>query len=96
MEKLPNVYANPINHSINNAQEIFYEGARSSKPTPNDIDKKINQIFSSINHVYKSRVKITFKDTTTEEVIVGKTNINLLTMEGKLIKISDIIDIERI
>ena len=95
MEKLPNVFANPINHSINNVQELYYESNRST-PSSIDINKKINQIFSSINHVYKSKVKITYKDSISEETIVGKTSLNLLTMEGKLIKITDIIDIERI
>lgn len=31
-----------------------------------------------------------------EEQIVGKTNINLLTIDNKLIKITDILDIEKI
>ena len=31
-----------------------------------------------------------------EEEIVGKTNINLLTIDNKLIKITDILDIEKI
>ena len=58
--------------------------------------KKINEIFGSLNHVYKSRVRITMNDGIIEEQIVGKTNINLLTIDNKLIKITDILDIEKI
>ena len=60
------------------------------------INKKINEIFGSLNHVYKSRVRITMNDGIHEEEIVGKTNINLLTIDNKLIKITDILDIEKI
>ena len=62
----------------------------------NDINKKINEIFGSLNHVYKSKVRITMSDGVKEEEIVGKTNINLLTIDNKLIKITDILDIEKI
>ena len=50
----------------------------------------------SLNHVYKSKVRITMSDGVKEEEIVGKTNINLLTIDNKLIKITDILDIEKI
>lgn len=96
MDKLPKVYANPINKNFVNVQETYYD--RGSKPniSPQNINKKINEIFASSDHIYKSKVRITFKDQVKEEVIVGKTNLNLLTMDGKLIKITDIIDIEKI
>ena len=45
---------------------------------------------------FKSRVKITFEDKEIEKVIVGKTRTSLITFEGELIKISDIIDIVKI
>ncbi len=97
MNKLPNVYANPINKKINNVQETFYSRSdRNIDVNPKDINTKINEIFSNKNHVYKSKVKITFRDKEEEAVIVGKTNLNLLTIDGKLIRIPEIVDIERI
>lgn len=95
MEK-PRVYANPINKKIDNVQDLFRSDSDNRGVNPIDVNKKINEIFASRNHVYKSKVKITLKDGVIEREIVGKTNINLLTLDGDLIRITDIIDIERI
>ena len=98
MKELPKVFANKIKDDINNTQELFYGSDRNIIKKNNDISiiKKINNIFASPNHVYKSRVKISLKDKDVEKVIVGKNNTNLITIDGELIKIIDIIDIERI
>lgn len=95
MEK-PRVYANPINKKIDNVQDLFRSDKDSRIINPVDVNKKINEIFASRNHVYKSKVRITLKDAVVEKEIVGKTNINLLTLDGNLIRITDILDIERI
>ena len=92
----PKVFANPINKKIDNVQDLFRSDKDSRSINPVDVNKKINEIFASRNHVYKSKVRITLKDAVVEKEIVGKTNINLLTLDGDLIKITDIVDIERI
>ena len=92
----PRVFANPINKKIDNVQDLFRSDKESRSINPVDVNKKINEIFASRNHVYKSRVKITLKDKVIEKEIVGKTNINLLTLDGDLIRITDILDIEKI
>ena len=92
----PKVFANPINKKIDNVQDLFRSDKDSRSINPVDVNKKINEIFASRNHVYKSRVRITLKDAVVEKEIVGKTNINLLTLDGNLIRITDILDIERI
>lgn len=97
MKELPKVYANKISDDINNTQELFYGSDRVLKKEDNtSIVKKINNIFASSNHVYKSRVLITLKSGETEKVIVGKNNTHLITMDGELIKIIDIEDIKKI
>ena len=96
MNKLPNVFASPINKKLNNYQDMYRSDRKVKSYNPKDINKKINEIFGSLNHVYKSRVRITMSDGIKEEEIVGKTNINLLTIDNKLIKITDILDIEKI
>ena len=79
MNKLPNVFASPINKKLNNYQDLYRSDSATKSYNPKDINKKINEIFGSLNHVYKSRVRI-----------------NLLTIDNKLIKITDILDIEKI
>ena len=61
MEK-PRVYANPINKKIDNVQDLFRSDKDSRSINPVDVNKKINEIFASRNHVYKSKVRITLKD----------------------------------
>ena len=96
MNKLPNVFASPITKKLNNYQDLYRSDREIKTYNQKDINKKINEIFGSLNHVYKSRVRITMNDGIHEEEIVGKTNINLLTIDNKLIKITDILDIEKI
>ncbi len=96
MNKLPNVFASPINKKLNNYQDMYRSDRKVKSYNPKDINKKINEIFGSLNHVYKSKVRITMSDGIKEEEIVGKTNINLLTIDNKLIKITNILDIEKI
>jgi len=92
---LPRVYASPIDKDLNNYQKLYKSNDIRSY-NPKEINKKINEIFGSSNHIYKSRVKITLKDDLTYEDIIGKTNTSLLTLSGKSIKITDILDIEKV
>lgn len=94
MKDLPKVFANTINKKINNEQDLFYSKDRKDIKKGN-IDKKINSIFSSPNHVYKSKVLIKTSKEDIEKIIVGKNSNNLITIDGELIKINDILDIER-
>ncbi len=96
MNKLPNVFANPITKKINNFQASYRSSNTEIKYNPKEINKKINEIFSSNDHVYKSKVKITLESGTIETELVGKTNVHLLTLDGKLIKITDILNIEKV
>lgn len=96
MKDLPNVYANKINEELINTQDVFYGNERITRNVEKDIIKKINSIFAHKNHVYKSRVRIIRKGMEEEKVIVGKTYNDLITIEGELIKISEIEDIVKI
>ncbi len=97
MKDLPHVFANKIAENINNDQEFFYGNDREVvKKDSLSVIKKINNIFASTSHVYKSKVRITLNDKTVDKVIVGKTSTDLITMDGELIKIVDILDVEKI
>jgi len=98
LKDLPKVFANKISDNINNTQDIFYGNERNviKKTDSLSIIRKINNIFASTNHVYKSKVKIYLKDRVEEKIIVGKTTTHLITINGELIKIIDIVDIEKI
>lgn len=96
MKDLPKVFANKIDENINKSQNLFYGSERNiSKGNNINIDKKVNDIFSDIHHVYKSRVRISTNTDILEKTIVGKTKTSLITIEGELIPINSILDIEK-
>ncbi len=94
MNELPRVYENKIDKEINKNQTFFYGSERNSKKI--DINKKIDSIFNSFNHVYKSNVRIITDSGVLDKVIVGKTRNSLITIDGELLDISIIDDIEKI
>lgn len=97
MDKLPSVFANKIDKEINNVQSIYYGESRSIEHKDSiSVSRKINNIFSSTSHVYKSKVSITLSDKIIERIIVGKTSSNLITIDGELIPIANILDIVKI
>jgi len=94
---LPKVFANPINKKINNNKDIYIstESDRAVIKYEN-ILKKINEIFASPHHVYKSKVRIRTYIDDFETNIVGKTSNYLLTLDGKRINVYDILTIDRL
>lgn len=98
MEKnLPKVYQNPINKEINNNKDVFYGPNNYVRSVSKvNISEKINHIFASVHHVYKSKVRIKTLNDEFETIIVGRTTFDLLTLNGEKINISEIENIERI
>lgn len=93
---LPKVYASPINKVLNNNKEVFVSSDKENRSIKSEnIPQKINEIFASIHHVYKSKVRITTNNDDFITTIVGKTGNDLLTLNGEKININDIVDIER-
>jgi hypothetical protein len=94
-DKLPKVYAVPIEKEIKNNKEIFRSDERKEYGTK--IDKNdIQKIFNDRTHVYKTRVLIKTINTEKEVDIVGLQNNNLLTLNGEVININDIIEIKKV
>lgn len=58
-----------------------------------NVEQKIQDIFRSVNYIYKADVVITTAQGKVEKRIIGKNNGNLITMENELIPISSILDI---
>ena len=96
MKDLPRVSAFPIDKMLNNFQESFYGKGEERHNYKGNIINKINEIFSSSSHVFKSRVRIYLKDDIIERTIIGKTGTDLLTLSGDKIRITDIMDIEKV
>ena len=94
---LPSVYANPIDKEIRNNNDIYF-GKPNEVRSANKVNvyEKINQIFASPHHVYKSNVSIHTRNGEIKTTIVGKSGNFLLCLNGDRINMLDIVDIERI
>lgn len=96
---LPKVFANPINKQLNNNLEyhVCSTNDRALRSVDVlDVSRKINEIFASPSHVYKSRVWV--KLLNNEEIdttIIGKTGNYLLSLNGDKININNIAQIEK-
>ena len=105
-KKLPKVFQNKIDKDISNNDKFYYsankdqiinetkENNKSKIIKPNNINKKINEIFSSPSYVYKANVEVTTKDSTITTKIIGRNKSYLITMDNKTIPINDIVDIK--
>lgn len=107
-KKLPNVFANKIDKNVNNNEKVFYSKLDEKKTIKKEeksetkvkdlgsnlnINQKINKIFNSTKYVYKADVHISLKDEQMDCRIIGRNSTHLITIDNKLIPISDIIDI---
>ncbi len=103
-KKLPGVFPGKVKKDSGNNKKVFYsnknendikENSIENTPkTEKNIKQKINTIFNSPNYIYKADVEIKLKNEIITKRIIGRNNINLITMENELIPIKDIIDIK--
>ncbi|MBP3766614.1 MAG: hypothetical protein J6G98_05480 [Bacilli bacterium] len=93
-KKLPSLFQNKIDKKLNN-NEVYYVSNKESIPkfSKNEIEKKINDIFSSSSYIYRVNTIITLKSGVIEKKIIGKNKNALITIDNELIPIDDIIDI---
>lgn len=98
-KNLPRVFASPINKNLTNNLEYHVSNMNDEvREVKNEnIPRKINEIFSSPNHVYKSKVRIKLlNNEEIETVIVGKTGNYILALNGDKISINNIINIDKL
>lgn len=109
-KKLPKVFANKIDKSLDNNKNVFYSAKgddvdvrssdsskldeRTSQLKGQNVNQKINSIFTSSRYVYKADVDITTKDGKVSKRIIGRNSTHLITIDNELVSISDIIDID--
>ena len=103
MKELPKMYQNKINKKILNSKKVYstLEERNNIKETKDEfirysnisIDQKIDNIFSSVDYVYKADVTIVTDKETIQKRIVARNKNNLITIDNEYIPISIIRDI---
>lgn len=93
-KKLPKMFVNKIDKKLDNNNSYFVSnGNFLEKKESVDVNKKIKEIFDSLNYVYKMDVIIELKDKTIKKRVIGRNKDSLITIENESIPISEIIDI---
>lgn len=95
-KKLPNLFQNKIDKKLNNNETYFISNKAENKRaifSKNDIEKKINNIFTSSNYIYRVNTIISLKTGDVEKKIIGKNKNALITLDNELIPIDEILDI---
>lgn len=102
--KLPGIYKGIVkNVNRNQKQTILNKNVENTKEdivSNNDvydknINRKIKDIFSSPNYVYKANVSITMGNGDNfKKTIIGRTNNSLITIDDELIDVRNISQID--
>lgn len=108
-KKLPKVFANKIDKSLDNNKNVFYSANDVDMDVRSDnisnaksnyeikgqnVNQKINSIFTSTRYVYKADVDITTKEGKISKRVIGRNSTHLITIDNELVPITDIIDID--
>ena len=107
-KNLPKVFQNTINKELKNNESIYYSLSKNNDlvikksekkeyeeiVNNSNIEKKINDIFTSSNYVYKAKVDIKTSNSTINTRIIGRNKEYIITFDNKKIPIKDIIDIK--
>lgn len=96
MKDLPHVYANPINHDLNNDQKTFVSFDRGKKviETKSVSIQDIDNLLNDRHRIYKARVRLYTKSGIKECTIVSHNRNEIITMDNEKISLSDINKIE--
>lgn len=99
MAKLPKVYHNDINKKFyNNKDYIYAENGLvkgNNKQTRNDVLQLINSLFSETGFVFNKPLLIKTKEKVYDTAIIKKDSANIYTLTEDIIRIDDILSIER-
>ena len=99
MKKLPNLYKNNSKIPNKNQKEVNITASKVEieklDKEEYDVNKKIDDIFSSPRYVYKAEVNIELIDgKNIKKTIIGRTNNSLITIDDELINVNKISKID--
>ncbi len=100
---LPSIFKNTSNKKIENNKKVFYskyENISNIESNNNEINLEGNTYQEALNNLFKNNqfvfnvpVEIITKDKNINTKIVSKVNDHLLTSNGEVIKLEDILSI---
>lgn len=100
---LPGLYKGKVKANTKNQRQAVLGAIQENvknvvledEPNDKNINRKIKDIFSSPNYVYKADVSITLDSgQTIKKTIIGRTNNSLITIDDELIDVRHITQID--
>lgn len=91
-KELPKIFQNKISKDSN--VRVKYSKYEEKYDEDININQKIQTIFNNMNYVYKMDTIITLSNEIKTVTIVGRNKDSLITIDGEIIPIKDIKDIE--
>lgn len=91
-KELPKIFQNKISKDSN--VRVKYSKYEEKYDKDININQKIQTIFNNMNYVYKMDTIITLSTEIKTVTIVGRNKDSLITIDGEIIPIKDIKDIE--
>ena len=93
MNNKPKMYQNKVNKEFHNNRIIYMSNSKNDSVEESDIRKKIDDILSSNDFIYRAKVNIVMDSGIVSKKIIGVSGNNLLTIDNELIPIDSIKDI---
>ena len=91
-KELPKIFQNKISKDSN--VRVKYSKYEEKYDKDININQKIQTIFNNMNYVYKMDTIITLSNEIKTVTIVGRNKDSFITIDGEIIPIKDIKDIE--
>ena len=93
MKELPKIYKQSIDKKIANNDTVYY--CTSNDSSTYDPLSLIDSLFKEGGHIFNKALLIKTKDKTYDTDIIQKKNDSIYTLSDDVIKICDIVSIER-
>ena len=97
MKKLPSIYKQEINKKINNNTTVYYCTSKNEKKEVENLSIRdfLDNLFNEDGYIFNKALIIKTKDNTYDTAIVKKESEKIYTLTDNIIRIEDIISIER-
>ena len=95
MKKLPKIYQNKINKTINNNNTVYYCTTNNEIKEDKDINKFLDNLFNERGYIFNKALIIKTKDKEYDTAIIRRNSDSIFTLSEDKIYINDIIYIIR-
>lgn len=90
MKKVPKVFRNEINKTINNNKRMCYVEDENSEVHNKEVLDTLSHVYAGLGRKYNTKVLIETKTNVYDTTLIAKNKEELITQENAVIKVKDI------